>query len=190
MTATQPQSGRPRKKMKEQGQWMLRRTVSRGRQVYAQSLATDLQIGLQISSRTVRRELHGMGFHGWAAASKPYITKCNAKRQMQWCKASRHWTASPSGNLMVEFGFGGCQENGTCLIALCQVKTMVEGGLWCRVVFQELGLAHELQWKELWMIQHAKIFWTISCSQLCGNSLGMAPSCSNMTVHQCTKQGS
>uniref|UniRef100_A0AAR2LPP8 Bactericidal permeability-increasing protein n=1 Tax=Pygocentrus nattereri TaxID=42514 RepID=A0AAR2LPP8_PYGNA len=31
-------------------------------------------------------------------------------------------------------------------------------------------------------------FWTISCSQLCGNSLGTAPSCSNMTEHQCTKQ--
>ncbi|KAL0182604.1 hypothetical protein M9458_021979, partial [Cirrhinus mrigala] len=41
---------------------------------------------------TVRRELHGMGFHGRAAASKPYITKCSAKRRMQWCKARRHWT--------------------------------------------------------------------------------------------------
>ncbi|KAF3687163.1 Transposable element Tcb2 transposase [Channa argus] len=48
--------------------------------------------GLQISSTSVRRELHGMGFHGRAAASKPYITKCNAKRRMQWCKARRHWT--------------------------------------------------------------------------------------------------
>uniref|UniRef100_A0A3Q0REJ6 Basic helix-loop-helix family, member a9 n=1 Tax=Amphilophus citrinellus TaxID=61819 RepID=A0A3Q0REJ6_AMPCI len=35
--------------------------------------------GLQNSSRTVCRELHGMGFHGRAAASKPYITKHNAK---------------------------------------------------------------------------------------------------------------
>ena len=33
-----------------------------------------------------------MGFHGRAAASKPYISKCNAKRRMQWCKAHRHWT--------------------------------------------------------------------------------------------------
>ncbi|MCI4383874.1 hypothetical protein PGIGA_G00031770 [Pangasianodon gigas] len=33
-----------------------------------------------------------MGFHGRAAASKPHITKCNAKRRMQWCKARRHWT--------------------------------------------------------------------------------------------------
>ncbi|KAI4877377.1 hypothetical protein NFI96_006499, partial [Prochilodus magdalenae] len=31
-------------------------------------------------------ELHGMGFHGRAAASKPYITKRNAKHRMQWCK--------------------------------------------------------------------------------------------------------
>ncbi|CAI9617617.1 unnamed protein product, partial [Staurois parvus] len=30
--------------------------------------------------------------------------------------------------------------------------------------------------------QHTKKFWTIS--QLCGNSLGIAPSCSNMTAHQ------
>ncbi|KAL0203146.1 hypothetical protein M9458_001164, partial [Cirrhinus mrigala] len=41
---------------------------------------------------TVRREIHGMDFHGRAAASKPYITKCNAKRRMQWRKARRHWT--------------------------------------------------------------------------------------------------
>ncbi|KAL0194191.1 hypothetical protein M9458_012487, partial [Cirrhinus mrigala] len=41
---------------------------------------------------TARRELHGMGFYGRAAASKPHITKCNAKCRMQWCKARRHWT--------------------------------------------------------------------------------------------------
>ncbi|KAI4902504.1 hypothetical protein NFI96_013130 [Prochilodus magdalenae] len=28
---------------------------------------------------------------------------------------------SPSGNLMDKSGFGGCQENGTCLTALCRV---------------------------------------------------------------------
>ncbi|CAI9567617.1 unnamed protein product, partial [Staurois parvus] len=72
---------------------MLKRTVRRSRQLSAESIAKALQtsLGLQIS-KTVRRELHGMGFHGRAAASKPSITKCNAKRQMQWCKACRHWT--------------------------------------------------------------------------------------------------
>ncbi|MCJ8740981.1 hypothetical protein PDJAM_G00065380 [Pangasius djambal] len=84
-TATQPRSGRPRK-ITEWGQRMLRRTVRRSHQLSAESIATDLQTlcGLQISSRTVSRELQGMGFHGQAAASKPYITKCNAKCRMQW----------------------------------------------------------------------------------------------------------
>ncbi|KAL0147879.1 hypothetical protein M9458_056838, partial [Cirrhinus mrigala] len=99
MTATQPQSGRP-SKLTERGQRMLRRIVRRGRQLSAESIATDLQI----SSRTVCRELHGVGFHGRAAASKPYITKCNAKRRMQWCKARRHWTLDPT--LWEQFGSG------------------------------------------------------------------------------------
>ena len=73
-TGTQPLSGRPHKMM-EWGQQMLRHIVRRGRQLSAD--------GLQISSRTVRRELHGMGFHGRASASKPYISKYKAKCQMQ-----------------------------------------------------------------------------------------------------------
>ena len=58
MTATQPQSGRPRK-MTERGQWMRRHTVCRGCQLFAESVATDVQTScdLQISSRTVCREL-------------------------------------------------------------------------------------------------------------------------------------
>ena len=91
-TATQPRSARPRK-MTEQGQWMLRCIVLRGHQLSAESIATDLQTscGLQISSRTVHRELRGMGFHVRAAASKPYITKCNAKRWLHWCKGIMVW---------------------------------------------------------------------------------------------------
>ncbi|CAI9615768.1 unnamed protein product, partial [Staurois parvus] len=91
-TATKPPSGRPRK-MTERGQCMLKRTVRRSHQLSAESIAKDLQTscGLQIST-TVRRELHGMGFHGREAASKPYITKCNAKCGMLWRKACRHWT--------------------------------------------------------------------------------------------------
>ncbi|CAI9569954.1 unnamed protein product [Staurois parvus] len=134
-TATQPPSGRPRH-MTGRGQRKLKRTVRRSHQLSAESIAKDLQTwcGLQMSPTTVRRELHGMGFHGRAAASKPSITKCNAKRRMPWCKARCHWTlehgdmfseganySSLSGNPMDLSGFGGCQENGTCLTALCQV---------------------------------------------------------------------
>ncbi|CAI9532541.1 unnamed protein product [Staurois parvus] len=55
--ATQPQS--------ERGQHMLKHTVCRSCQLSAESIAKDLQpsCGLQISTTTVRRELHGMGFH-------------------------------------------------------------------------------------------------------------------------------
>ncbi|CAI9564303.1 unnamed protein product, partial [Staurois parvus] len=90
--ATQPRSGRPRK-MAERGQSMLKRTVRRSHQLFAESIAKDLQtsFGFQIST-TVCRELQRMGFHGRAAASKPYISKCNAKCLIKWCKARCHWT--------------------------------------------------------------------------------------------------
>ncbi|CAI9569154.1 unnamed protein product, partial [Staurois parvus] len=67
--------------MTERGQRMLKRTVRQSRQLSAESVAKDLQTscGLQISTATAHRELHGMGFRGRAAVSKPYITKCNAK---------------------------------------------------------------------------------------------------------------
>ncbi|CAI9599411.1 unnamed protein product [Staurois parvus] len=118
------------------GQRMLKRTVRRSRQLPAESIAKDLQTwcGLQMSPTTVCRELHGMGFHGRAAASKPYITKCNAKGRMPWCKARHHWilvqgrrvlwsdqSRSSVWQCMDVSGFGGCQKNSTCLTALCQV---------------------------------------------------------------------
>ncbi|CAI9572377.1 unnamed protein product, partial [Staurois parvus] len=55
-TATQPRS--------ERGQRMLKRTVRSSRQLSAESIAKDLQTscGLQISTTTVRKEFHGMGF--------------------------------------------------------------------------------------------------------------------------------
>ncbi|CAI9551561.1 unnamed protein product, partial [Staurois parvus] len=83
-TANQLRSSRPRK-MTERGHRLLKHTVRRSRQLSAESIAKDLQTscGLQISTTTVHRELHGMGFHDQAAASKPCITKCNAKRRMQ-----------------------------------------------------------------------------------------------------------
>ncbi|CAI9545876.1 unnamed protein product, partial [Staurois parvus] len=80
--------------MTERVQGMLKHTVCISHQLSAESIAKYLKtsFGLLINSTTVHRELHGMSFHGRAAASKPYITKCNAKCRMQWCKACCHWT--------------------------------------------------------------------------------------------------
>ncbi|CAI9597865.1 unnamed protein product [Staurois parvus] len=50
----------------EKGQHMLKRTVRTSRQLSSESISKDLQTscGLQISTTTVCREHHGMGFHG------------------------------------------------------------------------------------------------------------------------------
>ena len=69
-----------------------------------------------------------MGFHGRAATSKPKILMRNAKHWLEWCKVRRNRTLkqckrvlcsdeSPFGSPMDESGFGGCQENATCLNA-------------------------------------------------------------------------
>ena len=43
-------------------------------------------------TNTVCWELQWMCFHSQAAACKPYITKHNPKRRVEWCKARCHWT--------------------------------------------------------------------------------------------------
>jgi len=48
--------------------------------------------GSNVSTSTIRRELHVMGFRGRTSAHKPKITMRNAKRRLEWCKAHRHWT--------------------------------------------------------------------------------------------------
>jgi hypothetical protein len=41
---------------------------------------------------TVRRDLRGMGFHGWGAAHKPNISPMNAKCCLKWHKERCPWT--------------------------------------------------------------------------------------------------
>ncbi|CAI9599135.1 unnamed protein product [Staurois parvus] len=52
--------------MTEWGQHMLKCTMRRSHQTSVESIAKDLQTScdFKISTITVRRELHGMGFHG------------------------------------------------------------------------------------------------------------------------------
>jgi hypothetical protein len=93
------------------------------------TLTTELQTasGSNVSTRCVHQELHEMGFRGRAAAHKPKITMCNAKRRLEWCKARRHWTLeqwkcvlwSDESRFTIWQSDGqiwvyGCQENTTC----------------------------------------------------------------------------
>jgi len=173
-------------KITDPGQWILRR-----RGLSAESIQTSC--GLQSSSKTVCRKLNGMGFHGRAAASKPYIIKCNAKRQMQLYKAHCYWTGvmkytSPPGISMYESGFGGLP--GEQYFFDCIVPSVNFGGERITVsgCFKSWALpfiSRERNSECLIIPRHIGQF---KCSQICGNSLEMACSCSNTTAHQCTKQ--
>lgn len=90
--------------------------------------------------------MNNFSFMDWVSMAEqlnPYITRHSAKRGMQWCKAHCHWSSVfsgvtnhvLSGNPNDESGFGGSQENGTCVTAL-YVKCKV----WCGVVLHKLGL--------------------------------------------------
>ncbi|KAI4891737.1 hypothetical protein NFI96_003699 [Prochilodus magdalenae] len=59
---------------------------------------SETSIRINISTKIVLQELRGMGFHGSAAACKPYITKHNTKR---WMELYKHGAAGPwcSGNV-------------------------------------------------------------------------------------------
>lgn len=75
---------------------------------------------------------------------QPHITEpcCMPSRQMEWRKARRHWSVeqwkrvlwsdesrfSVLAGRLGESRFGWCQENVTCLTALCQLWSLAEEG--------------------------------------------------------------
>jgi transposase len=86
-------TGRP-KILGERSRRTLKRLVKQNRKSSLVEISQEFQSssGISVSSRTVRRELKNLGFHGRAAAHKPNITPQNAKHRLQWCRAHRHWT--------------------------------------------------------------------------------------------------
>uniref|UniRef100_UPI00358F9E42 uncharacterized protein isoform X2 n=1 Tax=Myxine glutinosa TaxID=7769 RepID=UPI00358F9E42 len=71
-TTAQPRSGRPHK-LTERDRRVLKRVSRKNRLSTVATLTTEFQTasGSNVSTKTVRRELHEMGFHGRAAAHKP-----------------------------------------------------------------------------------------------------------------------
>jgi hypothetical protein len=86
---------------------------------------TEIQTpsGSNVSTRTVRRELREMGFHGRVAAYKPKITRSNAKRRLEWCKAHRHWTLEKWKCVL-----WSDESPGECYLPECRVPTVKFGG--------------------------------------------------------------
>ena len=91
-TTAQPRSGRPLK-LTERNCRVLKRCTRKNHLSSVATLIAEFQsdFGSNISTSTVRRELHEIAFLGRVAAHKPFI-KRNAKLRLEWCKAHRHWT--------------------------------------------------------------------------------------------------
>ncbi|GFV74523.1 transposable element Tcb1 transposase [Trichonephila clavipes] len=72
----------------------LKRVVKQNRKSLLVEISQEFpsSSGISVGSRTVRRELKSLGFHGRAAAHKPNITPQKAKHRLHWCRAHHHWT--------------------------------------------------------------------------------------------------
>ena len=91
-TTTQPQSGRPYKLTERDCRVLKHVAWKKSNLSSVATLTTKFQTASgATSAQTLRRELHEMSFHGQAAAHKPKTTMHNAKHQLEWCKAHRHW---------------------------------------------------------------------------------------------------
>lgn len=84
-------SGRP-SKMTDRARRTLKRVVVHNRQSSANCIAQEFReaSGIKVSTKTIRRQLHTLGYHGRAAAYKPLITPRNARNRLAWCKARRN----------------------------------------------------------------------------------------------------
>ncbi|GFW77628.1 HTH_Tnp_Tc3_2 domain-containing protein [Trichonephila clavipes] len=96
-------TGRP-KILGERSHRTLKRVVKKNHKSSLVEISQEFQSpsGISVSSRTVRRELKNLEFHGHAASHKPNITPQNAKHRLQWCRAHRHWTVDMWENCSLE----------------------------------------------------------------------------------------
>ncbi|GFU91726.1 transposable element Tc1 transposase [Trichonephila clavipes] len=86
-------TGRP-KVLGERSRRTLKRVVKQNRKSSLVEISQEFQClsGISVSSKTIRRELKNLGFHGREATHKPNIIPQNAKHRLQWCRSHRHWT--------------------------------------------------------------------------------------------------
>ena len=130
-----------------------------------------------------------MGFCGRAAASKPCISKCNAKCRKQWCKERCHWTLEQWRRVLWsdESRFSIWQSDRRVWVwwlprgrylfdCFVPSVTFSGGGIMVCGCFSGAGLDP--------LVPVKGTLNALAYQEM----LGMTPSCSNMTLHQCTKQ--
>jgi transposase len=88
-----PRKGRP-PLLKDRDKRCLVRVVLKNRRksMHEISVAYNENAPTTASTRTLRRNLQKLGFHGRAGVRKPFVSETNRRRRLQWCKQRRNYT--------------------------------------------------------------------------------------------------
>jgi transposase len=91
-TSVEPRSGRP-KIFTERNKRHLTQIVTKNRQITLDELTQEINEVLteSVSTRTVRRYLHEVGFHSLVGVRKPFVSEVNRTKRLAWCKARKTW---------------------------------------------------------------------------------------------------
>jgi len=68
---------------------------------------------IDMSIRTIQRQLWEEGIHKWRAVKRPLLTQKHAKEHLKWAKAHRYWTVD---DWNVSFGLMNLQYRKTAML--------------------------------------------------------------------------
>lgn len=105
-TQNKARSGRPKIYTAQDARQVVRAARQNPKWTY-QQLRTD--IGLNLSSDTLRTILHDVGLINWRCKKRPYLTSHHARLRLQWARAHQHTDWSRwlfSDECLVEKGAG------------------------------------------------------------------------------------
>lgn len=69
---------------------LIKWSAVRNRRMFATEIKTDL--GLEVSTRTIRNRLHEFGLKSYWSAKKPFINAINRQKRVAWVKEHLNWT--------------------------------------------------------------------------------------------------
>ena len=87
-----PQSGRP-KILDEDNQKKLKVVVNKNNRLSADQIKEKFveTSGVEVSTKTIRRNLHKLGIHSRVAAVKPLLSEKQREERLKWCLEKRSW---------------------------------------------------------------------------------------------------
>ena len=93
LTTTASRSGRP-KSLTNRDNRHLVKVVKENRNKTLEEITENFNtvMNISVSSRTIQRTLHEMGYSGHAAKKKPFISEQNRKKRFGWCRMHKNWT--------------------------------------------------------------------------------------------------